>query len=300
MNEHELTALIAGIKHMEIHDGDGLRTTIFFKGCPLRCVWCHNPETLSYEPQTALFASKCIGCGSCSALCPTGAVTLSGHKAAIDLERCIHCFACADECPSEAIVGFGRKYTVDTLYREIMTEAPFFANGRGGVTFSGGECLTQPDFAIVLARKFFESGISVDIDTCGYVQREILERILPYTDTFLFDIKAVDAKVHRLCTGKDNQRILENLHFLSEKGCRIEIRYPLVSGWNDGECEAIARLLHGIPGIVGVKILRYHNLAGSRYHALGMTDTLPPPLTTDEDVEKARDIFQKKGITVKK
>ena len=299
MNENEITALISGIKHMEIHDGDGLRTTVFFKGCPLKCVWCHNPESISYVPQTALYQSKCIGCGSCSSVCPTGAVALIENKAVVDRNQCSHCFSCVDECPVEALIGFGREYTVDALYREIMAEAPFFKNGRGGVTFSGGECLMQPDFVAALAKKLYESGISVDIDTCGYVPREILERIIPYCDTFLFDIKAVDQAVHLRCTGKDNHLILENLRFLSEKGCRIEIRYPLVVGLNDCECEAIAELLHGMQGIVGIKVLRYHNLAKSRYNALGMPDTLPSPLTTEEDIARVCDIFRKNGISVK-
>ena len=299
MIKNEITGIISGIKHMEIHDGDGLRTTVFFKGCPLKCVWCHNPESISYEPQIALFQSKCIKCGSCSFVCPTGAIAKTDNITAIDRDKCRRCLACADECPVEALVGFGKKYTVDELYREIMTEAPFFKDGRGGVTFSGGECLTQPDFAVCLAKKLFESRISVDIDTCGYVKREVFERIIPYTDTFLFDIKAVDPEVHRRCTGKYNHLILENLRFLSEKHCKIEIRYPLVTGFNDGECEAIAKLISQMSGIVGVKVLRYHNLAKSRYDALGMADTLPDPLTTDEDVERAREIFRKNGIPVK-
>lgn len=299
MKENEITALISGIKHMEIHDGDGLRTTVFFKGCPLKCVWCHNPESISCEPQIALYGDKCIKCGSCSSLCPTGAIAQVGNRTAIDRDKCTYCFACADECPVEALVGYGKEYTVCELYREIMTEAPFFKDGRGGVTLSGGECLSRPDFAVSLAKMLFEDGVSVDIDTCGYVGQAVFERIIPYTDTFLFDIKAINPELHRRCTGRDNQRILENLRFLSEKHCRIEIRYPLVRGLNDGECEEIARLLCGMKGIVGVKVLRYHNLAKSRYNALGMTDTLPEPLTTDSDVETARKIFARYGIPVK-
>ena len=147
-----MTGLISGIKRMEIHDGDGLRTTVFFKGCPLRCLWCHNPESLSFETQVAKFGQKCIGCGECK-----------GQKS----EKT------AANCPAEALVRSG-----------------------GGVTLSGGECLAQPDFAVELARRLKENGICVYIDTCGYVKQEILDKIIPYTDVFLYDIKAVDPQVH--------------------------------------------------------------------------------------------------------
>lgn len=298
MKEHEITGLISGIKRMEIHDGDGLRTTVFFKGCPLRCIWCHNPESISYEPQLAVFDEKCIKCGTCSSVCPNDAISPILQGTSVLRDKCIGCFTCGEECPSGALVGYGTVYTVDEMYRKVMIDVPFFAGGNGGVTLSGGECLTQPDFAVSLAKKLFESGISVDIDTCGYVKREVFERIMRFTDTFLFDVKAVDPEIHRRCTGRDNQTILDNLRFLCSNGCRVEIRYPLVVGFNDGECERLAELLAGMNGIVGVKVLRYHNYAASRYTALGMSDTLPPPLTTDEAVEGAREVFVRHGIRV--
>lgn len=297
MVEKGITGLISGIKRMEIHDGDGLRTTVFFKGCPLKCVWCHNPESISYQPQTALFRDKCIGCGSCAAVCRSGAVSLDG-RAVIDHEKCRACFACADVCPVGAAVGYGKRYTVSGLLDEIMLDEPFFAEGNGGVTLSGGECLTQPEFALALAERLHGEGISVDIDTCGYVGRGVLERISRFTDTFLYDIKAVDPEVHRRCTGKDNRLILDNLKYLSGAGCRIEIRFPLVVGMNDTETPRIAELLSRTPGVTGVRVLRYHNLAASRYSALGMKNTLPEPLTTDRDTSDAAEIFRRYGVSV--
>lgn len=293
---NDIKGIISGIKRMEIHDGDGLRTTIFFKGCPLRCLWCHNPESIGFKPQPAVFSARCVRCGSCAAVCPTGALKVGERSAVRDASVCTGCLKCANACPTGAIVGYGTEYSVDELFEKVMSDEMFFRNGNGGVTLSGGECLAQPEFAVALAKKFREHCVDVDIDTCGNVERGTLEQIIPYTDTFLYDIKAVDPEVHRRCTGRGNSLILGNLQYLSERGCRIEIRYPLVVGYNDGECEKIAGLLSGMRGITGVKVLKYHNLAASRYAALGMPDTLPEALTTDKDVENAREVFRAHGM----
>lgn len=270
-----MKGIISGIKRMEIHDGDGLRTTVFFKGCPLKCIWCHNPESIAFSPQVAHYPDKCIGCGACH-----------GEKSKKS----------ALLCPTDALHLFGERYTVDELVDLVLADAPFFEYG-GGVTLSGGECLAQPDFAIAFAKALYEKGISVYVDTCGYVKRETFEKIIPYTDKFLYDLKAVNRDVHVKCTGKDNEPIIENLKLLSDKGCRVEIRYPLVKGLNDGECEAIAELVSLTPCIEKVKVLKYHNLAGSRYTALGMENTLPPAKTTAEDVTCAVNILKGYGIT---
>lgn len=271
-----MKGLISGIKRMEIHDGEGLRTTVFFKGCPLRCIWCHNPESISFEKSVAYFGEKCIGCGMCKG------------------ERCAETAAI---CPAEAQVFYGTEYTPEKLRDEVLKDKTFFENG-GGVTLSGGECLAQADFATETARLISEQGVSVYIDTCGYVKRETFERVMPYADKFLYDIKAIDPEVHKRCTGHDNALILENLKFLSESGCRIEIRYPLVAGFNDGECVKIGEFLSNMRGIEGVKPLKYHRFAGSRYEALGMKNTLPDVETTDFDMERAAEILHGFGLKV--
>ena len=295
-----MKGLISGIKRMEIHDGAGLRTTVFFKGCSLKCVWCHNPESIGFQPALAFFKDKCVGCGTCVSLCRNGgiAMDLRAGKPVIDREKCRTCFTCADHCPTGALKGFGQEYTVEEFAETVLKDRPFFEKTGGGVTLSGGECLMQPDFAVSFAEYLFRQGISVDIDTCGNVPRETIERILPFTDTFLYDVKAIDPEVHRQCTGQRNERILENLKFLDESGARIEIRYPFVVGRNDGECEKIAAFVEALKTKPAVKVLRYHNLAASRYKALGMEDTLPEPLTNETDVEKAREIFRAHGIRV--
>ena len=269
-----MKGMISGIKRMEIHDGDGLRTTVFFKGCPLRCVWCHNPESLSFEGQVAFFKQKCLGCGMCG-----------NERNAMT----------AETCPVGAIEVFGREYGLQELLETVLQDAPFFKNG-GGITLSGGECLAQPELAVALAGALHERGISVYIDTCGYVKRKVLEDIIPYTDKFLYDIKAIDPEVHKRCTGRENGLILDNLSFLCESGCNVEIRYPLVMGYNDGECEDIARTLSGLRGITKVKVLQYHSFSASRYEALGMTNTLPDTQTTSEDIERAVDILRSYGL----
>lgn len=270
-----MKGLISGIKRMEIHDGDGCRTTVFFKGCPLRCLWCHNPEGFSFAPQTAFFREKCIACGLCDG-------QRTEKTAAL--------------CPTCAQVHFGREWEAEALAEELARDEAYFRNSGGGVTLSGGECLMQGDFAVELARLLKERGIGVFVDTCGYVKREILERIIPYTDRFLYDIKAIDPAVHSRCTGKENGLILENLAYLSERGCDVEIRYPLVKGYNDGEREKIGAFLRNMKGISKVKVLQYHSFSASRYEALGMENTLPRTETTPRDVEETVEVLRSFGL----
>ena len=182
------------------------------------------------------------------------------------------------------------------LVEILLQDEAFFKNSGGGVTLSGGECLAQPNFCIALAKLLHERDISVYVDTCGCVKRETFEKIIPYVDKFLYDIKAIDATVHERCTGKENDLILENLKYLCGEGCEIEIRYPLVMGYNDRECENIAKFLSGLQGITKVKVLQYHSFSASRYEALGMFNTLPDTQTTLYDIEAAVNIFKSYGV----
>jgi len=269
-----MKGLISGIKRMEIHDGDGMRTTVFLKGCPLKCIWCHNPESIGFQPQVAYFKEKCIHCGLCK------------DKRTAET---------AEMCPVEAQSYFGKEYDVKTLADVLQQDKPFFETSGGGVTMSGGECLAQPGFAVALAKELKSRGISVYVDTCGFVKRETYERIIPYEDKFLYDVKAIDPAVHKRCTGQENGIILKNLKYLSDQGCSIEIRYPLVKGYNDGEAEKIGAFLKDL-NITKIKVLQYHHYAGSRYDALGMENTLPDTETTMEDMDKAVKILKSYGL----
>ncbi|MBE7053205.1 MAG: glycyl-radical enzyme activating protein [Ruminococcaceae bacterium] len=270
-----MKGLISGIKRMEIHDGDGLRTTVFFKGCPLKCIWCHNPESISTKKQVAFFKNKCIGCNIC------------GGKKTEET---------AQKCPSDAIVLYGTEYEEKELCEVLIKDKLFFEKSGGGVTLSGGECLMQGEFAVNLAKELYKKGISVYIDTCGFVKQDIFKKIIPYTDKFLYDIKAINPDVHKKYTGCDNKIILENLKFLLENNCNIEIRYPLVTNYNDKECKHIGKFLKDLKGISKVKVLKYHPFAASRYDALNMECTMPDTETTNSDVENAVQTLKKYGL----
>ena len=290
-----MQAIIAGIKRSAVHDGQGLRTTVFFKGCPLKCVWCHNPEGIGFKPEIGFYKEKCMGCGSCVTDCPKGAITMANGKPVTDRTLCDGCMACTTYCPGDAREGYGKAWTMEALLEKVLQDRFFYENSGGGVTISGGECLAQPEFAIAFAKALFEKGISVDVDTCGDVKQEIFTRIAPYTDTFLYDIKAIDPAVHKKCTGRENGRILENLKYLCSIGAKVEIRYPYVPGWNDGECGKIGAFLQDLP-ITKIKVLGYHDFADGKYDALDLPNTLPNVKVVAADVEKAVAILKGYGL----
>ncbi len=289
-----MKGLITNLKRMAVHDGAGLRTTIFFKGCPLRCLWCHNPDTLSFEKEVGIFSHKCASCGTCAKVCQGGAIHKDG---AFEPDKCVRCYDCIESCPVAARVLYGEEWESRDLADKVLGDRDFFKNSGGGVTFSGGECLCQIDFAVELAKIFNDEGISVDIDTCGYVKFDVFEKIIPYVDEFLYDLKAIDSDVHKRCTGKDNDLILENLKKLDELGCKIEIRYPYVPGYNDKECTKIGEFLAGLKNTKKIKVLGYHGFAASKYQSLGIENTLPEVKVTRDDVQKAVEILQSYGLT---
>lgn len=291
-----MEATVCALKRTAVHDGEGLRTTVFFKGCPLKCIWCHNPEGIGFQPEIGFFPDTCIGCGECVRSCPKKAITMESGKPVTDRTLCDGCGECATYCPGTARVLYGQKWTAEKLAAKLLQDRRFYELSGGGVTLSGGECLAQPEFVIALAQALHSQGISVDIDTCGFVRREVLERIAPYTDTFLYDIKAIDPAVHKKCTGQENGLILDNLRYLCKMGCRVEIRYPYVPGWNDGECDAIGAFLKDLPGITKIKVLGYHGYAGGKYAALELTCTLPDVTVVAEDVEKPVQILRSYGL----
>ena len=293
-----LKAPVFEIKRFAVHDGDGIRTTVFLKGCPLRCVWCHNPEGLGGQPQLAYYPHKCIVCGECVTVCPAGAHRIAEGIHQFDRTRCLACGKCAEVCLGESLTQYGQYMTVDELIPRLLEDREFYDNSGGGVTLSGGECLTHADFCAELLRRLKTEGIHTAVDTCGDVPREVLNQVIPCTDVFLYDLKAMDAEVHRRCTGRGNRRILDNLRYLNDRGCDIEIRIPFVPDWNDGEVAAMAVFLSKLPRIRGVRLLPYHNYAASKYEALQMPAHLPARLPSDDAMATARKVLQDAGLYV--
>lgn len=286
-----MKATVFEIKRFAVHDGDGIRTTVFLKGCPLRCVWCHNPEGISFKPQLAYYTHRCVGCEECVSACKVGAHEISNEIHKLDRDKCISCGACTKVCLGDALTLYGKEMTVDDLMPILLEDKEFYENSGGGVTISGGECLMHADFCQELLSRLKGEGIRTAVDTCGLVGRDVLDMVIPYTDVFLYDVKAIDEDVHIKCTGRSNKQILDNLRYLDEKNCKIEIRIPYVPEYNDGEIEKISEFLSELKNIIKVRVLPYHNYAGSKYESLGMENCLPKLLPTDEEMEKALSNF---------
>ena len=254
-----MTATVFDIQRSSFVDGPGIRTTVFFKGCNLRCAWCHNPESQSAAPQMMFYADKCQGCGKCLEKCP--------H----DLKFCELCGKCELYCPAEARRVCGKSYTADELLAEILADKLFYETSGGGATFSGGECMLYPEFLTELLKKCRENGVSTAVDTAGHVPFSHFERVLPFADMFLFDIKSMDTDTHKAYTGVGNELILENLAKLLARGARVWIRVPVITGVNDTEAEMNAMKSffqkHGQPE--KIELLPYHAMGESKARAIG-------------------------------
>ncbi len=285
------TATVFSVKRFAVHDGDGIRTTVFFKGCSLKCIWCHNPESIGFKPQTAYYADKCIGCSECIAVCPHHAHRSENGAHIFDRELCVGCGMCAAVCPANALVFYGKSVTVGELMPLLLADRAFYETSGGGVTLSGGECLMQSDFCAALLKELKKEGIHTAVDTCGFVRRESIEQVMPYTDIFLYDIKSIDRDVHIRCTGQPNDLILDNLRMIDNCGKKSEVRIPFVPGYNDGEITKIRDFLKTLKNVTAVKVLPYHNYAGSKYDSLGLPNTLPTVLPAAGQIEAAQAKF---------
>lgn len=287
-----MKAIISDIKRFAVHDGDGIRTTVFFKGCSLKCVWCHNPEGISFKPQLAYYENKCISCGECVPVCSQNAHKIADIGHLFDRDLCIACGNCVEKCLGSALTFYGKEVTVEELLPILLEDKDFYETSAGGVTVSGGECLCQADFCAELLKALKEKGINTAVDTCGFVPKEAIDKVLPYTDMFLYDIKAIDEDVHIKCTGQPNKQILENLKYIDSCGKTIEVRIPYVPDYNDNQIDKIAEFLKSLKNVKAVKVLPYHNYAGSKYSALNMENTLPELLPLNEETKIAQDKFK--------
>ncbi len=280
-----MKANIVEIKRFAVHDGDGIRTTVFFKGCPLKCVWCHNPETISPKRQLAFYRHKCISCGKCAEVC--GCHTFSENMHMADNKKCTVCGKCTKVCPQSALEIFGTEMSTDDICSVLLKDRDFYAESGGGITLSGGECLLQSEACFEILKTMKQNGINTAVDTCGFVPKSAIDKVMPYTDTFLYDIKAIDEDVHIKCTGQSNKIILDNLIYLDSCSAKSEIRIPFVPTYNAAQIKKIAAFLSMLKNIVRVRVLPYHNYARSKYDALNTENTLPPLLPTDEEINKA-------------
>ena len=274
------TATIFDISRASYVDGPGIRTTVFFKGCNLRCAWCHNPESQSRNPQMLFYQNKCTNCGKCKEKCPNR------------LEKCDLCGKCALYCPLNAREICGREYTVDEVLREIVKDKAFYENSGGGVTFSGGECMLQIEFLAELLKACKENGIHTAVDTAGHVPFDYFERIIPYTDLFLYDVKCYDREKHKKYTGVGNELILKNLAKLLRTEKSVWVRIPIIPTVNDSfeEMTAIRQFLEAQSKHPKVELLPYHAMGEHKYAAVGKkAEVFSPP--SKEKIRELNSIF---------
>ena len=294
-----VTASITNVSRGSLHDGPGVRTVVYLKGCGLRCMWCHNPETLSKQPHVVQNAQKCIHCGRCIELCENRSVGEDGQLV-YDKDNCRFCGKCADICPANAVKIVGEETTADELFEQIKKDAHYYSTSGGGVTFSGGECLLWPDFVTEVAKKCKAEGIGTAVESALFVPWKNVEAVLPYIDLFFADLKIADSQKHKKYTGQDNVLILENLHKLTRSGKPCIIRIPVIPGVNDSDKDIVgfAEILKSLgDGISYVELLKYNNLAESKYLQIGAEYTsFADDPQTDEQMERlAAAISSKSG-----
>lgn len=282
MDSLPVKGFIFDIKKFSIHDGPGIRTTVFMKGCPLRCPWCHNPESQRTGPDIMLHGERCIGCLACLEVCAYGAISLNGGGVVTDRLLCVQCGTCTETCFADARNVVGREVSVAELMAEIEQDNSFFDESGGGVTFSGGDPLLQHDFLLAVLKACREKEIHTAVDTSGAFSWQSVAEIMPYVDLFLYDLKVMDPRRHKDLTGVANRRILDNLRKLSALGQKIMIRVAVIPGVNDDEenMRLIAEFVSSLPQVEGLSLLPYHGSAAHKYTGLGrsyeMADAVPP------------------------
>lgn len=294
---------IFNIQKFSINDGPGIRTTVFMKGCPLNCLWCHNPESKSRKPEIFFDARKCVGCRSCE-VCPYGCHVFTDTEHIFNREKCTACGKCAAECYTDALELVGTEKSVEEVIAEVMKDEAFYENSGGGMTLSGGEPMYQFDFTYELLKRAKENGLHTCIETCGFAKWEQYEKIADLVDIFLFDYKATTPEKHKEFTGVSNELILENLKKLDEKGCKTVLRCPIIPGLNDTEehFSGIAETANSLKNVLEINIEPYHPLGKGKSELLGKEYFSDDLSFADEDAVKEwiEKISSQTEITVKK
>lgn len=295
-------SLIFDIKRYAINDGPGIRITIFLKGCPLSCKWCHNPESQSVAKQKLYTEKNCIGAQECITVCPENALELTPNGIVTDYNACTLCGLCADVCPTKALEMSGKMYDIDELLEIIEKERIHIDHSGGGVTFSGGEPLMHSDFLLKMLKACGEKGLHCTVDTSGFADVHILLEVAKHTDLFLYDVKHMDSDIHKKWTGVSNRLIHDNLKVLAESGANINIRIPFIKNVN-ADKKSVSDIAEFIVGLGGkkpmVNILPYHSIAANKYKKLGSNyeefDMAEP---SDEEQRFACSVFEKNGLEV--
>ena len=285
--------LIFDIQKFCIHDGPGIRSTVFFKGCPLRCAWCHNPESKRSEKELLYTARACVSCGACVGVCPEHLHGIVNAKHTAELSLCRACGKCTEVCPTGALALAGKEMTAEAVVEEVLRDHAFYEASGGGLTLSGGELFAQFDFALSLLTLAKKYGLHTCTETCGFTETEKLRSLAPFVDLFLYDWKCTDPALHRQYTGADNQKILENLYALNDLGASVILRCPIIPcvNDNDGHFSGIADLANHLDCIKAVEIEPYHALGTDKSERLGkegLRFPVPTPIQVQTWLEKIR------------
>ena len=296
----ELKGRVFSIERYAIHDGEGIRTVVFLKGCPMKCLWCANPEGIYFEQKLLYTKSRCIGCDECVGTCPEGALTFKDNGLRIDRGICVACGLCVNQCYPGALVLDSCDMTISEVMDEVVKDTIFYRYSRnGGITLSGGEPLNQPVFCRELLKSCKEMSIHTTIETCGDYSWSVLQQVIPYLDMVFYDLKHIDPVVHRKITGRDNQNVIENIKKLSKSALPIVIRIPIIPGLNDSaeNIYQIARFVYTLENVNNVELLPYHQLGITKYRKLGeeyrLPTLVPPEKQKMLDLQK---IVQREGI----
>ncbi len=293
----EIKGTVFNIQRYSIDDGPGIRTTVFLKGCPLRCLWCSNPESQQSYPEVSHSDSLCNKCGQCLKVCKANAISLDETGVRIDRKACNNCGLCTEVCIPQALRIMGKHMSVEEVFLELQKDAQFYQISGGGITASGGEPLSQPEFVSALFKKCRENEIHTCLETSGHASKAALTKVLPYTSLLLFDIKHTDSFTHRRLTGVGNEQIIQNLEFVLKKDIPIVIRAPMIPGYNDSESEIIALAKKLVDmSLKKIQLMPYHKYGIGKYKMLDRQYSLDDVVISEVKLEKTKETFESYGI----